>query len=72
MLKGQQTGGHPQSGSESGSEQTCPCRLSRTASCRDVSCPRGLMPMGWMTLCLQGKACWGRGPAHPGCSRSLG
>lgn len=32
--------------------------LSHIASCRLVSCPRGLTPMGWITLCLQRKVCW--------------
>ena len=51
VLTGEQCG-HSQSGSESGSEESRPSMLSHMASCREVRWPRGLTPMGWMTLCL--------------------
>lgn len=50
--EGEQKSVRSQSGSESGSEESCPSMVSHMASCRDVSWPRGLIPMGWMTLCL--------------------
>lgn len=53
--EGEQSRCHLQSGSESGSEESCPSIVSHIASCREVRWPRGLIPMGWMTLCLQGK-----------------
>lgn len=53
VLKGKWGPLHLQSGSESGSEESCPSMVSHNASCKGVSCPWGLIPMGCMTLCLQ-------------------
>lgn len=36
VLKGEWKSGHPQSGSESGSEESCPSMVWHMASCRDV------------------------------------